>query len=296
LKTRILLASNGGKPARAAGLLLRRLADVQRVEVTVNVCDSVEFAFPAEPWSYGSERKPRAQPAEVSESEVAAFRAEGFDVDSIVGSGVPAEQIVDQVKAGDYDIAAMGAGSAKWVDNYLLGSTSTRVLHSSEKSVLIVHRFDDVPGRVRVLIATDGSADAGEAVEIFGGLADPKKVTVRVASVADEVPTIARLVPEGLQPSEVAAYLKGAAQKSAQTAAGPLRELGFEVDTVCPAGEPVREILALAKDANLVVCGSRGMGGASRFLLGSVSDQLVRLAPATLVCRRADRSEPPQPQ
>lgn len=290
MKTRILLASNGGKPARDAGLLVRRIADFRRVEVTVDVCDSVEFAFPAEPWSYGSERKPRAQPLEVSESEVAAFRAEGFDVDSIVGSGIPAAQILDLVRAGDYDIAAMGAGSAKWIDNYLLGSTSARVLHSSPTSVLIVHRFDEVSGRVRVLIATDGSADAGEAVEIFGGLADPKKVTVRVVSVADKVPTIARLVPAGLQPSEVRAYLKGAAQKSAETAAGPLRVLGFEVDTVCPVGEPVREILALAKDADLVVCGSRGMGGASRLLLGSVSDQLARLAPATLVCRRADPS------
>lgn len=295
MRTRVLLASNGGHPARAAGLLVRRLADVRRVEVTVNVCDSIEFAFPAEPWSYGSERKPRAQPVEVSESEVAAFRTEGFEVDSVVGTGVPAAQIVDLIRTGGYDIAAMGAGSAKWVDNYLLGSTSVRVLRSSPTSVLIVHRFDEAPGKVRVLIATDGSPDAGEAVEIFGAMADPKKATVRVVSVADEVPTIARLVPEGLRPSEVLAHLKGAAQKSAETAAGPLRDLGFEVDTVCPAGEPVREILALAQDADLVVCGSRGMGGASRLLLGSVSDQLARLAPATLVCRGVGPSEQPQP-
>lgn len=294
MKTRILLASNGGHPARAAGLLVRRLADVRRVEVTVNVCDSIEFAFPAEPWRYGSERKPRSQPAEVGETEVAAFRTEGFEVDSVVGSGVPAVQIVDLITTGGYDIAAMGAGSAKWVDNFLLGSTSARVLHSSPTSVLIVHRFDEAPGSVRVLIATDGSADADQAVEIFGDLADPKKATVRVVSVADEVPTIARLVPEGLRPSAVPAYLKGAAQKSAEAAAAHLRDLGFKVDAVCPVGEPLREILALAKDADLVVCGSRGMGGASRLLLGSVSDQLARLAPATLVCRRAAPSEQPQ--
>jgi nucleotide-binding universal stress UspA family protein len=58
-----------------------------------------------------------------------------------------------------------------------------------------------------------------------------------------------------------------------------------------PTGDPVREILQLAKDADLVVCGSSGMGGASRLLLGSVSDQLARLAPATLVCRKPGSTE-----
>jgi nucleotide-binding universal stress UspA family protein len=288
LKTRVLLASNGAKPARDAGSLLRRLADARTVRVTVNVCDSVEFAFPEEPWTYGGDRKARPQPTEVGESEVAAFDAEGFETHLNIGSGVPAAQILDQVKAGGYRVTVMGAGSARWLDNFLLGSTSTRVLHDSPSSVLIVHRFEDPPAKLRVLVATDGSADSGHALDVFAGLADPKKVAVTVVSVADRVPRLGRLIPQTVPAEEVGGFLMESAKKSAEIAARHLDGHGFEVSTDTPAGEPVREILELAKDFELVVCGSRGVGGASRILLGSVSDQLARLAPATLVGRKTE--------
>jgi nucleotide-binding universal stress UspA family protein len=288
---KVLFASNGAKPSQDAGLLIRRLAEPGKISVTVNVCDSVEFAFPQEGWTYGMERKRRAQPQEVAETELANFQSGGFEADSHLGSGVPALQILERVEEGGYELVALGAGSTKWLDNLLLGSTSTRVLHSSEASVLIVHRFDAPSDKVRVLLATDRSEDSVYAVEELIGIADPKKVTVTVVSVADAVPTIQRLIPDGLPSEEIARYLQEAARKSADLAAGPLREAGFSVEVSSPTGDPVREILQLAKDVDLVVCGSNGMGGASRLLLGSVSDQLARLAPATLVCRKPASTE-----
>ena len=288
---RVLYASNGAGPARQAGLLLRRFADPQKVRVTVNVCESVEFAFAQEGWSYGQQRKSRPQPAEVAETELAALQADGFEADSYLGSGVPALQILEKIKDGNYDIALLGAGSTRWLDNFLLGSTSTRVLHSCESSVLIVHNFAGAEGPVRVLLATDRSEDSAVAVGQLIATGDPKKVTVKVVSVADAVPTIRRLIPEGLTPPEVGNFLQEAARKSAELAAQPLRDAGFQVEVACPTGDPVKEILELARDADLVVCGSSGMGGASRLLLGSVSDHLARLAPATLVCRKPEAGE-----
>lgn len=287
MNTQILLASNGAKPARDAGLLLRRLADARRVHVTVDVCDSVEFAFPEEPWTYGSERKPRPQPAEVGKSEMAVLEAAGFETDLTLGTGIPAVQILEQVKTGRYQVTVVGAGSARWLDNFLLGSTSTRVLHTSPSSVFIVHHADDSPAKVKVLVATDGSVDAGHALDVFAGVADSGRVAVTVVSVADHVPRLGRLIPKTVAAEEVGGFLMESAKKSAEIAAGHLKRHGFEVSTVTPTGEPVQEILRLAKDFDLVVCGSRGMGGASRMLLGSVSDQLARLAPATLVGRKA---------
>ena len=289
LRTRILYATNGSRPARDTGSLLRRLADPERVEVTVNVCDSVEFTFPEPPWRYGEERKPRAQPPEVAEQELSHFRADGFEVDSHLGSGVPATQIIQMVESGKYSVAAMGAGSTKWLDSLLLGSTSTRVLHSSQASVLLVHRLENLSDSLRVLLATDGSADAQEAIATFVGIAEPGKVAVKVVAVAETVPKVHRMVPESLPSSRSAEHLQEAARNNAERAAGPLRDGGFKVAIACPTGDPVREILQLSADADLVVCGSRGLGGASRLFLGSVSDQLARLAPATLVCRSSGR-------
>lgn len=287
MRRRILLASNGSKPAREAGLLLRRLADPQQVEVTVNVCDSVEFSFPQDPWRYGKERKPRPTPKEVAEQEVAALQAEGFSAEASVGSGVPAAQILEKIAAERYDVTVMGAGSSRWLDNLLLGSTATRVLHGSGTSVLLVHRLAGPPEGLRVLLASDGSPDSAHAMSVLLGIADRGKVAVTVASVADRYPRLGHLIPKSVPDSEVRGYLESSAEKNAEMAAGALREHGLKVATRCPIGEPVQELLGLAKEADLVVCGSRGMGGASRVLLGSVSNQLARLAPAALICRRS---------
>jgi nucleotide-binding universal stress UspA family protein len=52
-------------------------------------------------------------------------------------------------------------------------------------------------------------------------------------------------------------------------------------------GHPVKRLIAVAEGANasLLVVGSRGMSYTERAFLGSVSDQIVRQAPACLVGR-----------
>jgi nucleotide-binding universal stress UspA family protein len=286
LRMRILFANNGSKPARDAGVLLRRLADPDLVEVTIDVCDSVEFLFPQEPWKVGDDPRPRAQPDEVAATEVALFKDEGFEADQHLGTGVPAEQILELVKAGRYDITMLGAGSSRWLENLLLGSTSTRVLHASPSSVLIVHRFEDPTVKPRVLLATDGSADAEHALTTFLSLADPLKVSVKVISVADTLPWIAPELPDALPVSEAVDVMESLAKQSAERAAARLGEAGFTFEAGYLTGAPVRVILDEAEHSHLVVLGSRGLGAASRLVMGSVSDQVARLAPATLVCRR----------
>ena len=287
MKTRILYATNGAGPARSAGELLRRLANRDLVAVTVDVCRSVEFAFPQESWSYGEERVPRAQPEELAHSEVSLFRDAGFDADFEVGSGVPAQQILEKVRNGSYDVTVLGAGSTRWLENLLLGSTSTRVLHASPTSVLITHRFQPVGARLRVLVATDGSSDADLALETLIRIADPQKVEVEVLSVAESVGPGGEGRDGGDQDGG-----EGRARGVMEASGNRLSSLGFKVETQTSSGRPVRAILERSRDADLVVVGSRGLGGAGRLGLGSVSDQVARLAPAGLICRRPREEEP----
>jgi nucleotide-binding universal stress UspA family protein len=286
LRTRILFATNGARPARDAGELLRHVADPEAVEVTVNVCDSVEFAFAEDPWTIGQPRIARLEPKSIAEVEVAAFKAEGFKVESRTGSGVPADQILEAAAEGNYDIVLLGAGSSSWLGNLLLGSTSTKVLHALERSILIVHRFEERSGKLKVLLATDGSKDSELALDTLLKVADPRKVAVTVVSVAEVLPTVPLAPAEPSGTATAPNVAENEARERADRVADRLHEAGFDVATQSTFGSPPKEILKRAADSALVVLGSRGMGAASRLIMGSVSEQVARLAPATLVSRR----------
>ncbi len=57
-----------------------------------------------------------------------------------------------------------------------------------------------------------------------------------------------------------------------------LADKGVEVETIEAQGDPGTVILDAAKDADLVVVGSRGMNPLQRLLLGSVSSKVVHRA------------------
>ena len=132
--------------------------------------------------------------------------------------------------------------------------------------------------RTRILVAVDGSASSVEAVkhviEHLG--ADAQGVTV--ASVlpiesADGVAAPSDSVRKQRLDEEIDRHL-GSASASFVAA-------GIPCDQVVRFGDPANEILELARegDYGLIVMGRRGLGGAAKLLLGSVSDKVVRQAP-----------------
>jgi nucleotide-binding universal stress UspA family protein len=65
------------------------------------------------------------------------------------------------------------------------------------------------------------------------------------------------------------------------------RQLGAcaprEVEVLAITGIPAEELLSAAKDADLLVVGSRGAGGFARLLMGSVSSQVAHHAHCPVV-------------
>lgn len=60
---------------------------------------------------------------------------------------------------------------------------------------------------------------------------------------------------------------------------------GLKVTTQARTGDPAEAILSAAEevDADLIVVGNRGMGGMSRFLLGSVPNRVAHHAPCAVL-------------
>ena len=70
-----------------------------------------------------------------------------------------------------------------------------------------------------------------------------------------------------------------------------------DVDVRAVVGHPVKELVAAADGAELIVVGSRGAGAFARLLLGSTSSGIAHHAPCSvMIVRETDRSGPAKQQ
>jgi nucleotide-binding universal stress UspA family protein len=148
----------------------------------------------------------------------------------------------------------------------------------------------------KLVIATDGSPSAGEAVAFgleFALEQDADAILVHVVPAFDVPPMTAGFGMPGAVRHE-ASTADRAALADAAVLAG---ELGVRVQTKVLTGDPVNEIVAYADsaDADLIVVGSRGHGAFASALLGSVSRGVLREArrPVLVVRGTSERREAP---
>ena len=140
-----------------------------------------------------------------------------------------------------------------------------------------------------IVVGTDGSETAGEAVRQATELAKSLGAKLHVVSAYEPVPEgqlrrERQDVPEDAQWSvnprqDVDATLKDVAGNAGD---------GVEIETHAREGDPADAILDVAEEqgSDLVVVGNRGMTGARRFLLGSVPNKVSHHAPCSVMIIR----------
>jgi len=144
-----------------------------------------------------------------------------------------------------------------------------------------------------VVVGTDGSEGARRALRWAVDEARLRNTWLTVLAVVGVPVTIAR----ASAPFQAGAPLVGrpdpADLRAAEDSVGKeLDEVGADdIDTEVRvvAGVPAEELLKAGEGADLVVVGSRGVGGFSRLLLGSVSSQVVQHATCPIVVIPKDR-------
>ena len=290
---KVLYATDNYKPARDALRVLETLADRTEVDVTVLAVATFEIVIPESPTLIlDPPDKRRALASELVDHTVDRLRVSGFRAEGKTSEGNPAEQILRTIERDWYDLVVMGAGSGSWLGHILLGSASTHVLHSAPCSVMLVHHVQDDPMR-KVLVGVDGSRGSGFAVGSVAAFADPARTSITVMGVADPPKSVYPLpgapVAISAEPDpRVMKCLSEVAERNVEQAVEVFEDKGFTTRSMVVTGDPVGALLKECENAayDLVSVGSRGLGPIRRALLGSVSDQVARHAPATLVGRR----------
>ena len=141
----------------------------------------------------------------------------------------------------------------------------------------------------KILLATDGSPDAGQALVYARDLALRDGAQVIVVHAFEPVPTYLGDPVEG----RVLGRHVAAGEVVADDAAAKLQEAGVDVIVEVLEGPPAEAILNVAnvRQCDLIVMGSRGYGTLARLLLGSVSHRVLAHARVPVMIVKAQEEE-----
>jgi nucleotide-binding universal stress UspA family protein len=143
----------------------------------------------------------------------------------------------------------------------------------------------------KILLATDGSPDAKQALVYARNLALRDDAQVFVVHAFEPVPTYLGDPAEG----RVLARHVAAGEEVASEAARQLQEAGVNVTTEVLEGPAADAILKVAhvRHCDLIVMGSRGYGALASLLLGSVSHRVLAQAPVPVLVVKAQEVQLP---
>ena len=144
----------------------------------------------------------------------------------------------------------------------------------------------------KLLVSYDGSEAAKKAIEM----------TKKCANIDDEI-TLLTVIPAELVESSFTKMLLPTIDMASMVRSGSFKERAMEslsdvakelesyvgkINLAVESGDPADEILLSAKthDVDLIILGYKGYGKEGRFLLGSVTDKVVRYASRSVLVVR----------
>jgi nucleotide-binding universal stress UspA family protein len=207
-------------------------------------------------------------------------RLEGLTVETRgFGGGSPAGVMTEIAEAEAPDAIVVGSPHRGAIGRALIGSVAENLLHGAPCPVVVAPRGYAAerhePFR-RIAVAHDGTPEAkaaqhhaealarlsGATIEILTVLAPPVAIPGGTGYAPVEPPNPERIVNEAIHAVDV-----------------ELAATGRRLD-----GPPAATLAeACSEGADLLVVGSRGYGPVMRVLLGSVSTQLVHMAPCPVL-------------
>lgn len=153
---------------------------------------------------------------------------------------------------------------------------------------------EPVVEKTDVVVAVDGSPASNTAVRWAANTAMKRDVPLRLAS-SYTMPQF--LYAEGMVPPQ---ELYDDLQRETLQKIDAAREVALEVAPdlrighALAEGSPIDMLLEMSRDAAMIVMGSRGLGGLSGMVLGSVSNAVVSHAHCPVVVVREDNNVTPE--
>ena len=194
--------------------------------------------------------------------------------------GSPAEVIVSTAEEQKADLIVMGARGLGPFEVRWLGSVSHRILTLAPCATLIVN--GPVKPMKQILLALEGLSDAEAAIRFLQlkPFHDAVEVTLLTVLPWTQPPWLGDAAAEKLKEQAVRS-----AQDHIDGVAERLRTIGYQAHGVAVLGTPSAMILqeATTLQSDLILMGTRGRQGITRFVLGSVSHAVLHQMPCPVL-------------
>ncbi len=195
--------------------------------------------------------------------------------------GSPAEVIVTTTESKKVDLIIMGARGLGPIKERLIGSVSHRILTLAPCATLIVN--GPVKAMKQILLPLQGPFDEAAVIRFLQlkPFHDPVELTLLTVLPSTQPPwpvdaaAARKLEEQALQ--HVRDYIDGVAER--------LRAMGYQARGIAVLGTPSAMILqeATARRSDLILMGTRGRQGITRFVLGSTSHAVLHKMPCAVL-------------
>ncbi|WP_448258232.1 universal stress protein [Microbacterium aurum] len=219
---------------------------------------------------------------ELVEGEASRLAPLGVAVSTRVERGNPVSVLLDA--SADASLLVIGSDYKGPGGGKARGAHGVRIAAGAKCPVVVVPDFE-VTGRSGIVVGVDGSPVSEKAVAFAAAEAERLGEPLIAVSVWTPLEAPRNM---GVYPVEYLENLEQLTDEAQAVALAGLRQQYPDLDIVrkIERGYPSEIINGLASTARLAVVGSHGRGALARFLLGSISHEvLARLATVTAVVR-----------
>jgi nucleotide-binding universal stress UspA family protein len=283
----ILFPTDGSDGAAAAFDHVLDLAAHQDATVNIlNVVDTTQDSV----LEIGEETADALEQEGKQIVEEAAAQAQQRGVDTVaeVVQGTPYREIIDYAETHGVDLVVIPTHGRRGLERFLLGSTTERVVRRADVPVLTIRPDDDIAithPYENVLVPTDGSDCANQALAIGVDVADAEEAVLHLLSVV-AMPSLGADARPDIQME----MLEDSAHELLDEAEAFTTNAGVEVASKdAEYGPSIHKAILTyieKQDIDLVVVGTHGRTGFDRYVLGSVTDYLIRTSPIPVLTVR----------
>lgn len=214
----------------------------------------------------------------------------------VVRKGRPIPTIVAQAEQSDADLIVVGTHHRGLIQQFMIRSAAEEVVRRATSPVLVVHEQDEPPAArpERLLVPVDLSDHSLATLRYAVSLAELYGARLEVLHVVEPMPLLGTF-PGAMTAEDIIPTVRRGMQVTLQKLLDQVKPGRVTLDVHVADGQAAAQIIAEAdrQHSIMVVIGKQGHSSIARFLMGSVTERVIRHSscPVLVVPSRATQQE-----